>query len=32
MAAQHGPALDILRRIKASLDPHQIMNPGKLGL
>jgi alkyldihydroxyacetonephosphate synthase len=32
MAAQHGPALDTLRRIKEVLDPNRIMNPGKLAL
>jgi alkyldihydroxyacetonephosphate synthase len=32
MEAQHGPALETLRRIKEVLDPNRIMNPGKLGL
>ena len=32
MPAQHGPALDTLRRIKEVLDPNRIMNPGKLAL
>jgi FAD/FMN-containing dehydrogenase len=27
-----GPSYDLLRRIKATLDPSAIMNPGKLGL
>jgi alkyldihydroxyacetonephosphate synthase len=32
MQRQHGVALDSIRRIKAALDPHDVMNPGKLGL
>ena len=32
MRAQHGPALDTIRLIKGALDPHAVMNPGKLGL
>jgi D-lactate dehydrogenase (cytochrome) len=30
MAAEHGPALDWMRRIKTSFDPHNILNPGKM--
>lgn len=32
MAREHGAGLDVLRAIKRALDPHGILNPGKLGL
>ncbi|HWP58244.1 MAG TPA: FAD-binding oxidoreductase [Candidatus Acidoferrales bacterium] len=32
MAEEHGYGLEVMRRIKRSLDPNNIMNPGKLGL
>ncbi|HFQ15852.1 MAG TPA: FAD-binding oxidoreductase, partial [Rhodobacteraceae bacterium] len=30
LAAEHGPALDVMRRIKRALDPDSILNPGKI--
>lgn len=30
MAVEHGPALDVMRQIKACLDPKNILNPGKI--
>jgi FAD/FMN-containing dehydrogenase len=32
MQREHGSGLDLLRRLKAALDPAEILNPGKLGL
>jgi D-lactate dehydrogenase (cytochrome) len=30
LAAEHGAALETMRAIKRVLDPHELMNPGKL--
>ena len=30
MAREHGPALDVMRQLKRSLDPNGILNPGKV--
>lgn len=32
MASEHGYGLEVMRRIKKTLDPNNIMNPGKMGL
>jgi D-lactate dehydrogenase (cytochrome) len=30
LLAEHGEAVSVMRSIKQALDPHQIMNPGKI--
>jgi D-lactate dehydrogenase (cytochrome) len=30
LADEHGPALDVMRTLKRALDPHNLMNPGKM--
>ena len=32
IAREMGPAMDVMRKIKQSLDPHNILNPGKMFL
>jgi len=32
MGREHGTGFDVLQRVKESLDPHNILNPGKLSL
>ena len=32
MGAEHGYGLEVMRKIKETLDPNAIMNPGKMGL
>jgi D-lactate dehydrogenase (cytochrome) len=30
MAREYGPALEVMRGLKQQLDPHGILNPGKI--
>jgi D-lactate dehydrogenase (cytochrome) len=30
LVSEHGEALSVMRSIKKALDPHNIMNPGKI--
>jgi FAD/FMN-containing dehydrogenase len=32
MREEHGAGLDVMRELKRTLDPHHILNPGKLAL
>ena len=32
MGREHGTGFDVLQRVKESLDPHNVLNPGKLSL
>ena len=32
MEGEHGVGMDLLRKVKAAIDPRNLFNPGKLGL